>query len=72
MPKVYSEDLKWWFVYLYVEGYSYDKIAQYLYVSTSLVWRVLQEVGMYVSRILSMANKDAEQLWIIMTIRYMV
>ena len=42
MSRTFSEDLKWRVVYLYYNGYSRRKIAKLLYISKSVVDKVLQ------------------------------
>ncbi|CAG8823422.1 15803_t:CDS:2, partial [Dentiscutata erythropus] len=41
MPSAYSEDLKWRIVFLRHSGYSKRQIAEILYVSRSLIYKVL-------------------------------
>ena len=42
MPKEYSEDLRWKVVYLYTNGFSCIDIANTLYISKSLVVRIIK------------------------------
>jgi transposase len=42
MARTFGEDLKWRVVYLYYDGYSRRKIAKLLYISKSVVDKVLQ------------------------------
>ena len=42
MPPTYSNDLKWRIIYLQTDGYSRKKISEILYVSVSLVNKVLR------------------------------
>lgn len=42
MPPVYSNDLKWRIIYLQNDGYSKKQISKILYISISLVSKVLQ------------------------------
>ena len=42
MPKAYGSDFKWRIVYLFVDGYSYAKIARCLVVSRGLVRKVVR------------------------------
>lgn len=42
MARTFSEDLKWRVVYLYYDGYSRRKIAKLLYISKSVVDKILQ------------------------------
>ena len=41
MPPVYSNDLKWRIIYLYHDGHSKKQISKLLYISLSLVNKVL-------------------------------
>lgn len=42
MARAFSEDLKWRIVFLYYNGHSSDKIAEFLYISRTTVKKVLQ------------------------------
>ncbi|CAG8815821.1 24120_t:CDS:1, partial [Dentiscutata erythropus] len=42
MPHPYSKDLKWRIIYLCHDGYSKEEIASTLYVSKSLVNKILR------------------------------
>ena len=41
MPPMYSDDLKWRIIYLQNDGYSKRKISEILYISISLINKVL-------------------------------
>ena len=41
MPPAYSNDLKWRIIYLHYDGFSKEQISKFLYISMSLVKKVL-------------------------------
>ncbi len=42
MPPAYSNDLKWHVIYLHYDGYTKEQISKLLYISVSLVNKVLR------------------------------
>jgi transposase len=40
--KAFSEDLKWRVIYLYKDGYSTKQIKQLLYISKSMINKIIQ------------------------------